>query len=136
MRNPTAILSESETPETPLAFALSDVRLADLRGVVRLERLCFTTEAWGWIDFTSALVVRHIFRKAVAADRLLGFIVGAVDWNAGVTWIVTRFRGSAMSRAATPMLIRMARCLASSSRLRRVGADALVMVCISEWLQG
>ncbi|MFN8482707.1 MAG: GNAT family N-acetyltransferase [Anaerolineae bacterium] len=53
-----------------------------------MERLCFTTEAWGWIDFTGALVVRHIFRKAVAADRLLGFIVGAVDWNTGITWIV------------------------------------------------
>ncbi len=72
----------------PLAFALSDVRLPDLRGVVRLERRSFGSEAWGWLDFTAALMSDHIFRKATASDRLLGFVIATVDWRNATTWIV------------------------------------------------
>ncbi|MFN8471877.1 MAG: GNAT family N-acetyltransferase [Anaerolineae bacterium] len=88
MMTPTATPTEPVIPDSPLAFALSDVRLADLRGVARLERLSFAAEAWGWLDFAGALLVGHIFRKAVASDRLLGFIIGTVERDQGITWIV------------------------------------------------
>ncbi len=85
---PTVTSTEPTDIRSPLAFALSDVRLPDLRGVLRLERRSFGDEAWGWLDFAAALMSQHIFRKATADDRLLGFIIATVDWRDGVTWIV------------------------------------------------
>ena len=83
---PTA--TEPAQLNPPLAFALSDVRLPDLRGVVRLERRSFGSEAWGLLDFAAALMSNHIFRKATENDRLLGFVIATVDWRNAITWIV------------------------------------------------
>ena len=64
------------------------VGLRDLRQVVRVERECFLSDAWPWIDILSVLVFPGIIRwKAVVADQVVGF--AAAEVRGGVGWITT-----------------------------------------------
>jgi ribosomal protein S18 acetylase RimI-like enzyme len=62
----------------------------DLRGVLHLERVCFTREAWPWMDVLGALTFPETVRlKAVLNERLVGFVLGDRRRREGLGWIAS-----------------------------------------------
>ena len=66
---------------------LSRVQMRDLPAVVRLEKLSFGPDAWGWVDFLAAHNPGNIFIKATLDSQLVGFILAQPNRRAGLTWI-------------------------------------------------
>lgn len=55
-----------------------------------LEKICFSRDAWPWIDCLAALTFPEIVRlKAVFEDRLIGFVIGDRRRREGLGWIAT-----------------------------------------------
>jgi ribosomal-protein-alanine N-acetyltransferase len=61
----------------------------DFPGVYVLERACFTRDAWGVVDVFFALVGPAVRLKAVAGERLVGFVMGDAHRREGFAWIAT-----------------------------------------------
>ena len=72
---------------TPIPLEVARVHLRDLNAVVHLERRCFGVEAWGWPDFLMSLTPGHLFLKAAAGGKLVGFILAQPNRRQGVTWV-------------------------------------------------
>lgn len=63
-------------------------RLRDFLAVYRLEKRCFPLDSWPFPDVILALLFPRIVRlKAVAGDRLIGFVMG--ERERGTGWIAT-----------------------------------------------
>jgi len=62
----------------------------DLGDVLALEKVCFEKDPWPWLDVLAALTFPETVRlKAVAGDRVVGFVVGDRRRHEGVGWIAT-----------------------------------------------
>ncbi|HJS29535.1 MAG TPA: N-acetyltransferase [Anaerolineales bacterium] len=62
----------------------------DFGPVRQLEEICFTADAWPFWDILGALTLPQIVRlKAVAEDKLVGFIAVDVRQRKGEGWIMT-----------------------------------------------
>jgi ribosomal-protein-alanine N-acetyltransferase len=73
--------------EAPAAIRPAGLR--DLFAVADLERACFGRDAWGLLDLVFALAGPGVRLKAVAAGRLVGFVVGDPRPREGFAWIAT-----------------------------------------------
>lgn len=77
----------------------------DTLEVAALERACFQEDAWPVIDVFFALTGRGSLRlKAMAGDRLVGFLAASPDRRHGQAWITTlgvhpEFRGRGIGSA-------------------------------------
>lgn len=73
----------------PLAV-IRPASLGDLFAVHALEKACFGTDAWGYIEIVLALATPGQVRlKAVTADTLVGLVIGDPRPFEGVGWIAT-----------------------------------------------
>jgi ribosomal-protein-alanine N-acetyltransferase len=61
----------------------------DLPGVWALERVCFDRDAWGVVEILFALLAPSVRLKAVAGERLVGFVIGDPRRREGFAWIAT-----------------------------------------------
>ncbi|HUF40285.1 MAG TPA: GNAT family N-acetyltransferase [Anaerolineales bacterium] len=67
---------------------IEPLRFRDVIAVYRLERRCFPLDFWPVLDVVLALVYPRIVRlKALAGERLIGFVMGEREWGAG--WIAS-----------------------------------------------
>jgi ribosomal-protein-alanine N-acetyltransferase len=69
---------------------ISPATLRDLRQVMRLERLCFGTDAWPVLDVMSVLVWPGGVRlRAILDHKLIGLITAEPAWKDGISMITT-----------------------------------------------
>jgi ribosomal-protein-alanine N-acetyltransferase len=62
----------------------------DFRQVLQLERACFGTDAWPWIDILAALTFPEaVPLKAVEDGRIVGFVIGDRRRREGMGWIAS-----------------------------------------------
>jgi ribosomal-protein-alanine N-acetyltransferase len=62
----------------------------DFRKVLELERACFGSDAWPWIDILAALTFPDtVPLKAVEDGRLVGFVIGDRKRREGLGWIAS-----------------------------------------------
>jgi ribosomal-protein-alanine N-acetyltransferase len=67
---------------------IQPLQFRDVFSVYRLERRCFPIDSWPFIDVTLAMIFPRIIRlKAVAGDKLIGFVMG--ERERGTGWIAT-----------------------------------------------
>lgn len=60
----------------------------DLREIVQLERLCFGSDSWPWLEVLAALTFPSTRRlKAELDGRIIGFVIG--DRKPRVGWIAS-----------------------------------------------
>jgi ribosomal-protein-alanine N-acetyltransferase len=58
--------------------------------VLQLERACFGTDAWPWIDILAALTFPEaVPLKAVEDGRIVGFVIGDRRRREGMGWIAS-----------------------------------------------
>jgi len=61
-----------------------------IRGVLRLERICFQEDAWPWVDVASILLWPSVVRLgAVDGPQLIGFVAGDTRWRPRTGMIAT-----------------------------------------------
>lgn len=62
----------------------------DFRQVLQLERDCFGTDAWPWIDVLAALTFPEaVPLKAVEDGRIVGFVIGDRRRREGLGWVAS-----------------------------------------------
>jgi ribosomal-protein-alanine N-acetyltransferase len=62
----------------------------DFRQVLALERACFGSDAWPWIDMLAALTFPEtVPLKAVEAGRIVGFVIGDRRRRQGMGWVAS-----------------------------------------------
>ena len=61
----------------------------DLWPVHALEQACFDRDAWGALEIFFSLVAPVVRLKAVAAGRLIGFVIGDPRQRRDYAWIAT-----------------------------------------------
>jgi len=53
-----------------------------IRGVLRLEQICFQEDAWPWVDVASVLLWPSVVRLgALDGPQLIGFVAGDTRWR-------------------------------------------------------
>ena len=71
-------------------MSISPATLRDLRQALRLERACFSKDAWPILDVISALVWPGGVRlKAAVEGRLIGMAIAETAWTDGISMIST-----------------------------------------------
>jgi ribosomal-protein-alanine N-acetyltransferase len=79
--------------------------LLDLNALRHVENACFPQDAWPLLDLVAVLTYPGVVRlKAVADDRMIGFIAGDPRPGEGFSWIATlgilpEYRGKGYGRA-------------------------------------
>ncbi|MFN2215413.1 MAG: GNAT family N-acetyltransferase [Anaerolineales bacterium] len=62
----------------------------DLKGLQRLEKLCFTKDAWPFFDLVAVLTFPGVIRlKATRSNQMVGFIAGDIRNADSLAWIAT-----------------------------------------------
>lgn len=71
-------------------FTIENATIKDLFPLQRLEKECFTIDAWPLVDLAGVLVLPGIIRmKAVQENKMVGFIAGNIGSTDGIGWIST-----------------------------------------------
>jgi len=82
------VLSTSLAQGSPAAIQPATLR--DLNDLRRLEKACFTHDAWPLLDLIAVLTLSTVVRlKAVADDTMVGFIAGDIRRSQNLAWIAT-----------------------------------------------
>lgn len=87
------------------AFTVSDARLFDLPAVRRLEQACFPKDAYDIFTLLSLAFTPGVLRlKAMADDRLVGYLAGEIRSEDSTGWVITigvlpRYQGRGIGRA-------------------------------------
>jgi ribosomal-protein-alanine N-acetyltransferase len=70
------------------SIQIQPLQIRDVFSVYRLEKRCFPIDSWPFFDVFLAVVFPRIIRlKAVAGERLIGFVMG--ERERGTGWIAT-----------------------------------------------
>lgn len=86
-------------------FTIDPANLKDLGGLRIVEQVCFPRDAWPMLDLIGVLTMPGVVRlKAVAAERMIGFVAGDMRRVEQVAWIATigvlpEFRGRGVGSA-------------------------------------
>jgi len=74
----------------PAAWQIMPANWRDLNDLRQIEKVCFADDAWPLLDLVAVLTFSGIIRlKAVANERMIGFVGGEVNSREGVGWITT-----------------------------------------------
>jgi len=71
------------------SFNLQPSQWRDLPAIHALEHACFGPDAWSWLELVVLLFSAGVRLKAVADERLVGFVAGERKPAEGCAWIVT-----------------------------------------------
>ncbi|MCS6907069.1 MAG: N-acetyltransferase [Anaerolineales bacterium] len=75
---------------TTLLFTIQEADWRDLRSLRYLEQVCFPKDGWPLVDLIGVLTYPNIVRlKAVARDKMIGFIAGDRREEGYLGWIAT-----------------------------------------------
>jgi ribosomal protein S18 acetylase RimI-like enzyme len=78
----------SYPPGSP--FTIEPASWRDLNAMRSLEKICFPVDAWPLFDLIGVLTFSNIVRlKAVADDRMVGFVAGDIRHSENMAWIAT-----------------------------------------------
>lgn len=81
-------LSSSEQAGSRAEPVIESASWRDLREIVELERQCFGSDSWPWLEVLAALTFPRTRRlKAVQDGRVVGFVIG--DRKPRVGWIAS-----------------------------------------------
>jgi ribosomal protein S18 acetylase RimI-like enzyme len=73
-----------------LVFSIEPAGLGDLNGMRTIEQVCFPQDAWPLIELIASLSLPGLVRlKAMAGDKMVGFVGGAEKKSKGEGWITT-----------------------------------------------
>ncbi len=62
----------------------------DLGALTKLERACFGSDAWPFLDLIAVLTFPDVIRlKAIEEGRMIGFVAGDPRPSEGLAWIAT-----------------------------------------------
>jgi ribosomal-protein-alanine N-acetyltransferase len=76
--------------ENPDQISILPANWRDMNALRQLERVCFPLDAWPLLDIIGVLSFPNVIRlKAVAADRMVGFIAGDKRSGKEIAWIST-----------------------------------------------
>ncbi len=71
-------------------FTIETATLRDLIDLRKLEKECFTIDAWPLLDLAGVLIFPGIVRiKAVDSGHMVGFIAADASSSGGLGWITT-----------------------------------------------
>src|SRR5919201_1616002 len=71
-------------------YTVSDASLFDLPAVRRLERVCFPKDAYDILTLLNLALSPHVLRlKAVADDRLVGYLAAELRPYDSTGWVIT-----------------------------------------------
>ncbi len=80
----------SSKDNSQAAFYLGEATLKDLFGVRHLEKECFGEDAWSLLELAGVLSLPGGARlKAMADNRVVGFIAGDRELNQKAGWVTT-----------------------------------------------
>ena len=84
-------MTTADSPHNPSqTFQIERAGWQDLNDLRRLEQICFGEDAWPLWDLIAVLTLPKIIRiKAMADDRMVGFIAGDPNPREDVGWIAT-----------------------------------------------
>jgi len=76
--------------QSDIGVAIVPASLRDLGALRRVEKICFSKDAWPLLDLIGVLTYNGVVRlKAVRDQQMVGFIAGDVRRMEGVAWIAT-----------------------------------------------
>jgi ribosomal protein S18 acetylase RimI-like enzyme len=76
--------------QSDIGVAIVPASLRDLGVLRRVEKICFSKDAWPLLDLIGVLTYNGVVRlKAVRDQQMVGFIAGDVRRMEGVAWIAT-----------------------------------------------
>jgi ribosomal protein S18 acetylase RimI-like enzyme len=112
-------------------YRIEQATLSDLGALRQLEKECFGSDAWPWLDLVLVLSLPGIIRlKAVINDRLVGFISGERRLVEKCGWITilcvdSAFRKRGIARALLTRCETNLNMRAIRLSVRRSNGDAL-----------
>ena len=72
------------------AYTIREATLRDFFKLHRLEKLCFQSDAWPWIDIIAALTFPETIRLvAEQGEALIGFVIGDRRRQRDMGWIAS-----------------------------------------------
>ncbi len=96
----------SVTLQTPAnTFSIEPASWRDLGALRQIEQICFPLDAWPLLDLLGVLTFPNVVRlKAVAENRMVGFVAGDLRRSERLAWIATigvlpEFRGQGIGTA-------------------------------------
>jgi ribosomal protein S18 acetylase RimI-like enzyme len=126
------------------SYTVSDAGLLDLVGIWQVQRACFLRDAYDGFTLLNLAITPNVLRlKAVADDRLVGYLAGELHRSERVGWIVTvgvvpRYTGRGIGRALLSSAERAMRTSVLTMRLtvRRSNARAINLYdrCGYQWV--
>ena len=73
-----------------MTYTILPAVIRDLNDLRELEKVCFPLDAWSLFDLVAVLTFPNIVRlKAVADEKMIGFIAGDPRPSQGFSWIAT-----------------------------------------------
>lgn len=80
----------SSTVEPGGSFSIEPATWHDLSALRRIEKLCFSLDAWPLFDLIGILTFPNIVRlKAVIEGQMVGFVAGDIKRSERMAWIAT-----------------------------------------------
>jgi ribosomal-protein-alanine N-acetyltransferase len=126
------------------SFMVSDARLFDLPAIRRLEQVCFPKDAYDIFTLLSLAVTPGVMRlKAIAEDRLVGYLAGEIRADEATGWVITigvlpRYQGRGIGRALLSSAEKAMRARANFMKLtvRRSNTSAIRLYdqCGYQWV--
>ena len=73
-----------------MGFIVTKASLRDLNAILKLEQVCFTKDAWTFLDVAGTLIASDIIRyKAAYGEELAGFAAAEIRKSEQTGWIIT-----------------------------------------------
>ena len=87
---PPSTMASAPHPSPPTLFEILPASWRDLNALRRIERECFSLDAWPLLDLIGVLSLPNVVRlKAVIDNKMIGFVAGDRRASKDMAWIAT-----------------------------------------------